>query len=235
MNRIRITVSIISLILLLGNVAQAQTLTGKVVSVGDGDTLRVNTNQGTLTVRLACIDAPEMSQKPYGEAAAKRLKQLLPSGATVTLDVVDTDRFGRKVAKVSQGNRSINLTMVQEGQAVVYHQFLNNCKDLKDNLLVAQNTARTRKLAFWSQNNPVMPWDWRRSNRASQPNSAPQLIQPTPRSQPNQSNLPACVNSDCNCSDFNTQAEAQRVLEAFPNDRFRLDGDKDGMACESLP
>ncbi|MBD1847481.1 excalibur calcium-binding domain-containing protein [Cyanobacteria bacterium FACHB-63] len=37
------------------------------------------------------------------------------------------------------------------------------------------------------------------------------------------------------CSDFRTQAEAQRVLIAFPNDPFRLDGDKDGVACESLP
>ncbi|PSF33908.1 micrococcal nuclease-like nuclease [Aphanothece hegewaldii CCALA 016] len=235
MNRINLIVSsIISVILILENVAQAQSLTGKVVSVGDGDTLRVNTNQATLTVRLACIDAPEMSQKPYGEAAAKRLGQLLPSGATVTLNVVDTDRYGRSVAKVYQGDRSINLTMVQEGQAVVYHQYLNNCKDLKDNLLVAENSARARKLAFWSQNNPVMPWDWRRSKRASQPTPTRQSTQQIPR-KPTSSNLPACVNSDCNCSDFRTQAEAQRVLEAFPNDRFRLDGDKDGVACEALP
>ncbi|MEP0983479.1 excalibur calcium-binding domain-containing protein [Leptolyngbya sp. AS-A5] len=25
------------------------------------------------------------------------------------------------------------------------------------------------------------------------------------------------------------------MLIAFPNDPFRLDGDKDGVACESLP
>jgi len=40
--------------------------------------------------------------------------------------------------------------------------------------------------------------------------------------------LPACVDSDCNCSDFSTQEAAQTVLNAFPGDRFRLDGDKDG-------
>jgi hypothetical protein len=50
-----------------------------------------------------------------------------------------------------------------------------------------------------------------------------------------QTNLPACVKTDCNCSNFSTQAEAQRVLNAFPHDPFRLDGDKDGVACESLP
>gem|GEM_PF-3183572 len=47
--------------------------------------------------------------------------------------------------------------------------------------------------------------------------------------------LPACVDSDCNCSDFSTQEAAQTVLNAFPGDRFRLDGDKDGVACEGLP
>ena len=48
------------------------------------------------------------------------------------------------------------------------------------------------------------------------------------------SNLPNCTVSDCNCSDFATQIEAQRVLDAFPDDRYRLDRDGNGIACESL-
>lgn len=47
--------------------------------------------------------------------------------------------------------------------------------------------------------------------------------------------FPSCVNSDCNCSDFATQAEAQQVLEAYPGDPFKLDRDKDSIACETLP
>ena len=35
-----------------------------VVSVGDGDTLRGMEGSQRLTVRLACIDAPEAAQKP---------------------------------------------------------------------------------------------------------------------------------------------------------------------------
>ncbi|MEG4203780.1 excalibur calcium-binding domain-containing protein [Microcoleus sp. Pol7_A1] len=46
--------------------------------------------------------------------------------------------------------------------------------------------------------------------------------------------FPSCVNSDCNCSDFATQAEAQQVLEAYPGDPFKLDRDKDSIACETL-
>ena len=41
-----------------------------------------------------------------------------------------------------------------------------------------------------------------------------------------------------NCSDFETQAQAQTFFEKLggtSNDVNRLDGDKDGEACESLP
>ncbi|MEM0979056.1 MAG: excalibur calcium-binding domain-containing protein [Cyanobacteria bacterium P01_H01_bin.58] len=47
-------------------------------------------------------------------------------------------------------------------------------------------------------------------------------------------NLPACVNSDCNCSDFSSWSKAQTVLNAFPGDPHGLDRDNDGEACESL-
>lgn len=41
-----------------------------------------------------------------------------------------------------------------------------------------------------------------------------------------------------NCADFTTQAQAQRFFEKAGGtraDTHRLDGDKDGVACESLP
>lgn len=63
-------------------------------------------------MRLACIDAPETAQDPFGKAAAKRLRQLLPPGQQATLRIVDTDRYGRSFAKVYKGNLSINLALV---------------------------------------------------------------------------------------------------------------------------
>jgi hypothetical protein len=38
---------------------------------------------------------------------------------------------------------------------------------------------------------------------------------------------------DYDCADFANQAEAQEYL--LPGDPYRLDGDNDGVACESLP
>ena len=43
----------------------AQTLKGEVLSIGDGDTIRVRQGGRAITVRLACIDAPETAQSPW--------------------------------------------------------------------------------------------------------------------------------------------------------------------------
>ena len=205
----------------------AQPLSGTIISVGDGDTIRVRTAAQTLTVRLACIDAPEMSQRPYGQASANRLKQLLQVGQAVSLNVVDKDRYGRTVAKIYSGSLSVNLTLVQEGQAAVYRQYLTGCPELRDRLLSAEASAKSRRLGLWAQSNPVMPWDYRKGAKsANRPARATNVFTaPIVRSRPNR---------DYNCSDFKTQAEAQRMFDAYPGDPFRLDRDHDEIACESL-
>jgi micrococcal nuclease len=192
-----------------------------VVSTGDGDTLRVNQQGRVITVRLVCIDSPESNQ-PQGPQSAQRLAQLLPRGASVQLRTVELDRYGRTVAEVYRNNQSVNLQMVQEGRAVVYRQYLDGCAADRDRYLQVEQQARQRRLAFWNQPNPVMPWDWRQGNNNSAPASQQQ-----PAARP--------ADGDYDCSDFSTQAEAQRVLDSAPGDPYRLDGDNDGVACESLP
>jgi len=41
-----------------------------------------------------------------------------------------------------------------------------------------------------------------------------------------------CAATDCNCDDFDTQADAQACLDADATDPFGLDADEDGSACE---
>ncbi len=47
--------------------------------------------------------------------------------------------------------------------------------------------------------------------------------------------LPPCVDSYCDCGDFKNQQLAQTVLEAFADDYYGLDKDRNGLACERLP
>lgn len=67
------------------------------------------------------------------------------------------------------------------------------------------------------------------------PSAAPAPAQPQPTSTPALATQDFDRNGDgtVTCADFDTQAEAQRALNAGYTD---LDGnDKDGLACESLP
>lgn len=98
-------------ILLLTQVpaAKAQSVEATVLSVGDGDTIKVKGNTGNITVRLGCLDSPERNQNPWGLQSTNRLKQLLPVGSKISLKPIETDRYGRLVAEVYVGNRSIKL------------------------------------------------------------------------------------------------------------------------------
>jgi micrococcal nuclease len=68
-----------ALLLLLLMVAPAQAAT--VRSIGDGDTLGVVEGDRSVTIRLACIDAPEKAQRPYGQASRAALMTLWPRSA----------------------------------------------------------------------------------------------------------------------------------------------------------
>lgn len=60
--------------------------------------------------------------------------------------------------------------------------------------------------------------------------SAPPAATPTNTPRPAASSSPGDTK---NCSDFPSQAAAQRELRADPSDPNKLDTDKDGIACES--
>lgn len=215
-----------------------------VLSVGDGDTIKVKNNNEALTVRLVCIDSAETRQVPWGKMATTKLKELLPVGQVVNLQVVDTDRYGRSIAEVFKDGVSVNLQMIKAGMAVVYRQYIDGCAATKDQYLQAEAGAKAQRLGFWNQTSPMMPWDFRRGKTASQsgPTSAPKpsLAAPSSSSSPesatSNSSSSSSTGGDKDCSDFATQAEAQAVLDADSSDPHRLDGrDDDGTACESLP
>ncbi len=74
-------------------------------------------------VRLYGIDAPEMGQD-FGRRS-KQFASDMVHGQTVTLRVRDVDRYGRTVAEVMLGDRSLNGALVAAGLAWVFPQYCN--------------------------------------------------------------------------------------------------------------
>jgi len=225
-----------ALLLRLTSVPAIAQTSAKVISTGDGDTLRVSSQGKTITVRLACIDAPESSQRPWGQQSAAKLKQFLPPGQAIQIREVEKDRYGRVVAELFVGNQSVNLQMVKQGQAVVYRQYLSACSATQAQYLQAEAQAKQKKLGFWNQPNPVMPWDFRRGGGRQANNQQPARSNSTPKpvSNTQQNCSPAypsvCIPPappDLNCSDI-----SYRNFQVLPPDPHHFDGDRDGVGCE---
>lgn len=69
-----------------------------------------------------------------------------PLGSTVSLRVQAVDRLGRSVASVICKG-TINLAMVQTGQAFVYRQDLGRCD--RQAYLAAERQAVAQRLGVW--------------------------------------------------------------------------------------
>ncbi len=110
---------------------------------------------------------------------------ILPKKTEIRFREVDRDRYGRVVAEVYLlDGTSVNLKLVQEGQAVVYRQYLSGCPESRETLLAEEAQARRAKLNFWSQANPLMPWDYRQGLTSSPPLPEPTPTTPVPIREP---------------------------------------------------
>ena len=199
-----------ALLLLLGGPAGAAT----VVSVGDGDTMRVNDAGKRLTIRMACIDAPETAQRPYGAASRQRLQELAPVGSAVTLRPQTIDKYGRTVAEVFLNGQNTNLIMVSSGQAFAYRKYLGACDGSA--FMGAEATAQRQRVGVWAVPGGIQrPWDWRHGGQAAAPQS------------------PAGGSSGRKfyCRQIGSYARAQELLK---QGHSYLDKNGDGVACESL-
>lgn len=224
----RATLFLVILILLLffENPLHAATLSGRVVGVHDGDTLTLlDANRHQTKIRLAEIDTPESAQ-PYGSRAKQALSDLV-FGQDIRVDVREQDRYGRTVGRVYVGTTDVNAAMVSAGAAWVYRQYSHDPE-----LLRLETEARSAGRGLWSlpeaQRPP--PWEWRQQQRqgGTQPviqNEGRQTQTGTPP------NFFSCVGKTT-CGQMTSCEEARIYLQQCGPSR--LDGDHDGIPCESL-
>ena len=140
----------------------AEAITGKVISIADGDTVTIINNSQQTKIRLAEIDTPEKNQ-PYGKKAKQALSDFI-FNREVEVEVVTIDRYGRTVGKIFLDNQNINREMVKAGHAWVYVKY---AKD--KTLFVLEKNAKENQLGLWAlpEGERIPPWQWRKNRRQS--------------------------------------------------------------------
>ena len=133
--------------------------TGRVVKVGDGDTLTVLVNKKQFKVRLDGIDAPES-----GQAFGKRSQQSLANICAAKQARVEDrgkDHYGRTIGRVSCAGVDANGEQLRRGMAWVFTRYVPFGSPLYE----LEAYARLRQLGLWADARPVAPWDWRAARR----------------------------------------------------------------------
>lgn len=133
---------------------------GRVVKVGDGDTVTVLVDRKEIKVRLDAIDAPELKQA-FGKHSRESLAELC---AARTARVVEKgrDRYGRTVGAIQCDGVDANAEQVRRGMAWVFERYAPRSSPLYG----LQGEARGSRRGLWVDPAPVAPWDWRLKSRS---------------------------------------------------------------------
>ena len=143
----------------------AETITGRVVRIADGDTVTVLDGTNTQhRIRLQGIDAPE-SHQAFGTQSKKSLSDLIfDKDVTVIYD--KTDQYGRLVGKILFKGTDINLEQVKAGMAWHYKEFeREQSPEERESYARAQSEARNARRGLWADPNPIEPGEFRRDEK----------------------------------------------------------------------
>lgn len=134
------------------------TLSGKAVYVSDGDTfVFASPNGKKIKVRIDGVDCPESHQDHGLEAKQFVVNEIL--NKQVSIEILDTDRYGRKICKVYYGSgKELGKELLKKGHAWHYKAYN------RDHELAALEThARLTRQGLWAKNSPLPPWEFRKS------------------------------------------------------------------------
>lgn len=146
-------------------------VTGTVVGVADGDTVRVlNESKTQHKIRLQDIDAPEKGP-PFGQKAKERMSDLV-YGKEVRVEGDKRDRYGRTVAKIwvtpadcldCPKTLDAGLAMLTVGLAWHYKKYQGDQHpEDRGRYAFAEEEAKAKHVGLWGDADPTPPWEWRR-------------------------------------------------------------------------
>lgn len=197
----------------------------KVLKVIDGDTVNVEIDGKSQTIRLIGIDSPETvdPRKPvqcFGKEASNKAKELLTE-KNVVMEVDSTqgdkDKYNRLLRYIYlEDGTSVNKYMISEGYAHEY-TYQSNPYKYQIEYIKAEQSAREGKKGLWADDACPIPT----------PTTATYV---QPEAQPNTGSY------SCNCSK-SCDAMASCEEAYFQLNQCgcsKRDGDSDGVPCESI-
>ncbi len=108
--------------------SSAEIIQGTVLSIHDGDTLKIKADryEKPKSVRLRGVDTPEIdfrgeTQGPIALQARDFLRSQIPIGAIIQVELGDSSKnYNRLLGKVFYEGKDIGLLMISEGYAAPY-------------------------------------------------------------------------------------------------------------------
>jgi len=146
---------------ILAPVAQAQSVTGTVTRVVDGDTVDVRVDAKVERIRIIGLDTPETvdprkAVQCFGREASAHAKELLPLGTVVTLESDPTqdsrDRYGRMLAFIlfeTEPGITANFTESMIAGGYGHHYVYRRPSIYADAFAMAQDYAQSWGLGLW--------------------------------------------------------------------------------------
>eukprot|EP00930_Biecheleria_cincta_P009191 TRINITY_DN110885_c0_g1_i1.p1 TRINITY_DN110885_c0_g1~~TRINITY_DN110885_c0_g1_i1.p1 ORF type:complete len:314 (+),score=31.03 TRINITY_DN110885_c0_g1_i1:57-998(+) len=175
------------------DVRRKRVLHGVVVSVADGDTIRVRHRplwaclkplpskqiirkaESSLSIRIAAVDAPEIAHgtgkgQPFGNESRDFTTKTVKN-RRVSLKLLARDQYGRLVATVKFGiwpfKKNLSMELLEHGLACIYRQ--SGAEDgydgMKDIYERLEKEAKKQKRGIWSLGDKlVLPSEYKAKN-----------------------------------------------------------------------
>lgn len=219
-----------------------QTATGKlipakIISVTDGDTMKVELNGKKETVRLLLVDTPETKHpskpvQPFGPEASAFAKKMLKEGKEVQIeiDVSERDKYGRLLAYLWVDGKMFNGMLLEKGLARVAYVYPPNIKYV-DQFRAIQKKAQTAGVGIWSIENYAQEDGFHPKETTTKKEEPAKKQSEKPVVEAQKSTAPSSNVQYKNCTEARA-AGVTPIHEGEPGYSRKLDRDGDGVACE---
>lgn len=194
----------------------------------DGDTIKIRYQGKEQNVRYLLIDTPEtnhprLGKQPFGDQAKERNRELLANGeVAIEFDIGQrTDKYGRLLAYVYVSGENVQEKLLEEGLARVGYVYPPSTRHL-ERFEQAEKRAKDKGIGIWSIEDYATDrgFDSEKAEQAGEGRKT------------HHHEIPEHAGAFANCTELRA-VYPKGVKRGHPAYSERLDGDRDGTACEA--